>query len=142
MNCAIGVRILLIGVTAVVVAAVIAAIVVLGTPAQQRQRRLDERRVRDLSTIENSIGIYTNMHGALPSDLALLGKEPGSRSAPSDPDTGAAYEYTVIDTESYRLCAVFSAPSSKATSTFMDREEWTHGAGKQCFERRQKPAKK
>ena len=137
MSGATGPRILIAGVTAAVVAAVVAAIVVLGSPAEQRQRRLDERRVRDLSTIVNSIRVYASAHEDLPPDLAALGKEPGPRQAPTDPDTGAAYEYALIGKEAYRLCAVFTGPSD-ATPAYAEREGWAHGAGRQCFERKQK----
>ncbi len=142
MNRATGVRILLTSVIASVAAAVVAAIFVLGSPAQQRQRRLDERRVRDLSTIANSIAMYASTHDALPADLSVLGNEPGPRRAPTDPDTGAPYEYAVLGAESYRLCAVFADPSADGRVQpfipFAEREGWAHSAGKQCFDRKQK----
>jgi len=138
MSSVTGPRILMAGVTAAVVAAVVAAVFVLGSPAEQRQRRLDERRVRDLSTIENSIRAYASTHPDLPSDLAALGREPGPRRAPTDPETGAAYEYSLTGKEAYRLCAVFAGPSAEAASAYAEREGWTHGAGRQCFERKQK----
>jgi type II secretory pathway pseudopilin PulG len=131
------------GVSIAVVAAVVAAIVVMGSPTQQRQRRLDEHRVQDLSTIVNSIGMYASTHEALPPDLSMLGKQPGPRRAPTDPDTGAPYEYTVLGTDSYQLCAVFVTPSPDANTAppYLEREGWAHGAGRQCFERKQKIGK-
>jgi type II secretory pathway pseudopilin PulG len=141
MNRAAGIRILVAAVTAAVVAAVIGAIVVLGSPAQQRQRHLDERRVRDLSSISATINLYASTHGALPPDLAALGKEPGPRHAPNDPDTGAPYDYSVLTDESYRLCATFALPSPETDAPYMERDGWTHAAGRQCFERKQKAGK-
>lgn len=141
MNRAAGVRILIGVVTAAVIAAVIAAIIVLGSPAQQRQRHLDERRVRDLSSISASINLYASTHGALPPDLAALGKEPGPRRAPNDPDAGTPYEYSVLTDESYRLCATFASPSPETNAPYMERDGWTHAAGRQCFERKQKIGK-
>jgi type II secretory pathway pseudopilin PulG len=138
-----GVRILVTGVSLAVLAAVVAAIIVMGSPTQQRQRRLDERRVQDLSTIATTIGIYASAHEALPPDLSVLGKEPGPRRAPKDPETGAPYEYIVLGTESYQLCAVFVTPSADADTArpYQERDGWTHGAGRQCFERKQKIGK-
>ena len=145
MNRVTGVGILVSAVTGSVVAAVIAAIVVLGSPMEQRQRRLDERRVHDLTTIVNTISLYASTHEALPSELSVLGKQPGPRRAPMDPDTGAPYEYSVLGAESYQLCAVFTMPSPDASaapiSSYAEREGWTHGAGRQCFERKQKIGK-
>jgi len=141
MNRAAGIGILVAAVTAAVVAAVIGAIVVLGSPAQQRQRHLDERRVRDLSSISATINLYASTHGALPPDLAALEKEPGPRHAPNDPDTGMPYEYSVLTDESYQLCATFAMPSPETDGPYMERDGWTHAAGRQCFERKQKAGK-
>jgi hypothetical protein len=141
MNRAAGVKFLVAAVTAFVVAALIAAIVVLGSPALQRQRHLDERRVRDLSSISANINFYASTHNALPPDLATLGKEPGPRRAPNDPDTGAPYEYSVLTAESYQLCAVFALPSPETDAPYMERDGWTHAAGRQCFERTHKITK-
>lgn len=138
MNRAGGVKLLVSAVTAAVVAAVIAAVVVLGSPAHQRQRHLDERRVRDLSSVTATINLYASTHGALPPDLAALGREPGPRHAPNDPDSGAPYEYSVHGSESYQLCATFALPSPETDASHMERDGWTHAAGRQCFERKQK----
>jgi len=139
MKRATGVRILLVAVTTAVITSIVAAALVLGSPEQQRQRRLDECRVRDLSTIANSINLYVGAHGALPADLSALGKEPGPRRAPSDPGTGSPYEYEVLGSESYRLCAVFTTASADAETTpYPEREGWSHGMGKQCFERKER----
>jgi type II secretory pathway pseudopilin PulG len=145
MNRVTGVRLLITGVCVAVVTAVVTAIVVLGSPTQQRQRRLDEHRVHDLSTIVNTISLYANTHDALPPELSALGKEPGPRRAPTDPGTGAAYEYAVLGTESYQLCAVFTLPSADTAATRLspdlETEGWTHAPGRQCFERKQKIGK-
>jgi hypothetical protein len=91
----------------------------------------------------NTIGLYASTHEALPPDLSVLGKEPGPRRAPKDPDTGAPYEYAVLNTESYRLCAVFvtASPDANAAPPYTEREGWTHSTGRQCFERKQKIGK-
>lgn len=138
MNRTTGVRTLVAGITAAVIAAIIAAIVVLGSPAQQRQRRLDERRVRDLSTIVNAIRLYAGTHEVLPPDLSVLNKQPGLPRAPSDPDTGMPYEYSVLNADSYQLCATFAMPTQDASPPYPETDGWTHSAGRQCFERKQK----
>jgi hypothetical protein len=142
MNRSTGIRILVAGITAAVIAAIVAAMLVLGPPALQRQRRLDEHRVRDLVAITTSISLYAGTHGALPPNLSALGKEPGPPRAPNDPDTGAPYEYSTLGAESYRLCATFALPSPQTDAPYFGREDWTHDAGRQCFERKQKIGKK
>lgn len=142
MNRTTGVRILVAGVTTAVIAAIVAAIVVLGSPAQQRQRRLDERRVRDLSTIVNAIRLYAATHQALPPDLSALNKQPGLPRAPSDPDTGAPYDYSVLNADSYQLCATFAMPTPDNSQPYVATDGWTHDVGQQCFERKQKVGRK
>jgi hypothetical protein len=146
MNRRTGVNLLIAAVSVVVIASVIGSAYVLGSPEHQRQRRLDERRVRDLGTITNTINSYAVTHDALPPDLSVLGSEPGQRRAPVDPDSSAAYEYSVQSAESYQLCAIFAlaSPDRQETSTYgeMNREDWTHQAGRQCFKKKQKIGKK
>src|SRR3954471_1216245 len=103
-----GIRLFVGSVTLVVVATVVAAIIVLGAPGEQRQLRLDERRVGDLIGIKNAVTLYVTQHDALPSNLAALADQPNLRIKQSDPETGAAYEYAIVGERSYRLCAVFA----------------------------------
>jgi type II secretory pathway pseudopilin PulG len=139
MNRSTGMKWLAAGVTAAVVVSLVAAAFVIGSPMQQRQRRLDQRRTRDLADIKDSIQQYAKMHESLPPELAALGKEPGSsRPSPTDPDTRALYEYKVLDTDSFQLCAVFSLPSPGSDDPYFDRSQWTHAAGKQCFKYKRK----
>ncbi|MDR2013863.1 MAG: hypothetical protein LBQ20_12735, partial [Rhodanobacter sp.] len=138
MNRSTGMKWLAAGVTAAVVVSLIAAVFVLGSPMQQRQRRLDKLRAKDLADIAGSVQQYAQAHDALPTQLAALEKKPDSvfiRREPTgaDPDTHIPYEYTVLDTESFQLCAVFSLPSPSSDDPYFSRWQWTHAAGKQCF---------
>ena len=62
-------RWLVIAASMVVIATVVAAIVVMGSPSAQRESRLDERRVRDLDRIAGAVRNHAEQHGALPADL-------------------------------------------------------------------------
>ena len=123
-----------------VVATLICAMIVLGPPGAQRQRKLDEVRVQDLSGIEMSVNGYFRVHHALPAGLAVLAKEPGYRVARADPDTGKAYGYEVLGDDSYRLCADFATDPSTlepANSNMVySNVAWAHGRGHQCFDRK------
>jgi type II secretory pathway pseudopilin PulG len=146
MNRSTGMKWLVASVTAVVAVSLVAAAFVLGSPAQQRQRRLDERRAQDIANIVNSVRQYARAHDALPPELAALGKEPGlSRSPPLDPQTHIPYEYRTPDTESFELCAVFSLPSPSEGDPYFNQGRsaysntpWIHSAGKQCFKYKRK----
>lgn len=118
---------ILVGVgTAVVIAAVIAGLMVLGSPAKERERRMDERRVEQLGELGRVVDFYRSKHGRLPSSLDELEREGGSALGTRDPGTQQAYEFRVLDTDKYELCAQFQQASR--TVGF-----WRHGAGRQCF---------
>jgi len=119
--------------SAVVVAAIVAGIIVLGAPTVQRQRRLDERRVFDLTTIESAITVHWHRHGALPANLAALSAEPGLHPNTRDPTTGVSYEYEIVAPDAYRLCAVFAFDSAADPVERAMASSWSHGAGRHCF---------
>jgi type II secretory pathway pseudopilin PulG len=124
--------------TAVVAASVIAAIVVLGAPSVQRQRKMDGVRVQNLSLIALSVNGYFTRHKELPADLEALAKQPGYHIARSDPDTGKSYGYQILGATSYRLCADFTGDSATDSPQFFGayvNVTWAHGQGHQCFDR-------
>ena len=127
-----------IAVSVVVVAAILAGILTLGSPAVQRQRRFDERRISDLMSIESAVTVYWQRNNALPADLAALAKEPGLRPNARDPETGTTYAYEVTGANSYRMCAVFAFDSTTdpAVPARVHVSSWPHGAGRHCFELR------
>jgi hypothetical protein len=124
--------------TVAVATAVIAAVVILGAPSVQRQRKMDAVRVQDLTNIATSVYGYFNRHGALPADLGAVAREPGYRVALNDPEAGKPYGYQVIDATSYRLCADFATDSATdppdSYNVYTD-VTWAHGRGHQCFGR-------
>lgn len=134
-------RWLAIAASAVVVAAVVAAIVVMGSPSAQREIKLDQRRIGDLARIVNAVDGHAKQHdGALPPDLATLAREPGRRLPTTDPKDGSPYVYERSGALTYRLCATFATDTARTTDDagYWGPEEWHHGAGRQCFERKAK----
>ena len=135
-------RNMLVFAAAVVLATLVAALWVMDSPAQQREKRLDARRVNDLQQIENQVDAWALSHTALPASLAELKAQPGVAFTDTDPTTGAAYEYSVISARGYRLCAVFSTDSAKDERPRGDYgvtgTRWVHPAGRHCFERKVK----
>jgi len=120
----------------VVVATIVAAIAVMGSPARQRLMRLDERRVGDLDRIASAVQVYHAQHGKPPASLAALEAEPGVR-LPRDPATQQAYGYAVVGKAEFEVCARFDTDTAESTDPQpWLRAGWVHGAGRQCFKRR------
>ncbi len=115
-----------------------------GSPAEQRQVRMDERRVNDLAGIDNQTKEYWRLKRALPASLEELKNSPVVYGFfAQDPQTQEAYDYAVTGELSFRLCAAFDRPTSDfrklgARPNPYQGEvgsDWVHGAGKTCFDR-------
>ena len=147
---------------AAVVAAVGVGLVLLGSPAEERERRIDDRRVADLHGITAATDIYWTRYGRLPASLDDLAAEPGLRISTSDPTSSETYGYRTLDDGRYEVCATFFADSGAPTTSSsivqrscqgchgpgspvaarVDdpvaahrelRDLWAHGSGRQCF---------
>lgn len=148
---------------ATVVAAVAVGLALLGPPAQERERRIDDRRVADLHGITAATDLYRARHGRLPASLDELAAEPGLSINTSDPTSSEMYGYRVLDDDGYEVCATFAAdsgaptgstsiiqrscqgchgPDSPVAARVDDpvaahlelRDLWAHGSGRQCFQ--------
>ncbi|MET0891939.1 MAG: hypothetical protein ABWY01_00030 [Pseudoxanthomonas sp.] len=125
----------------VVVAALIGAMLVMGSPASQRESRLDRKREQDLARISMLISTRVQAGKPLPASLVALANEPGVRLAIGDPQTGAPYGYETTGRDSYRLCAVFTTDTAQESGRGWIDQEWLHGQGRHCFDRKGKPGK-
>jgi hypothetical protein len=117
-------------VTATVTAAIAAGLSVLGSPTSARERRLDQRRVDDLSDIVFAIRDYQSTNRTLPPSLRDL-QHSGRASSLLDPLTQQLYEYRALDNGRFELCAVFQQPSRPSPAP----RYWAHDQGRQCFNR-------
>jgi hypothetical protein len=156
-------RSIVLGVSGAAVAvAVVLGIGFLGSPAQERERRVDDRRLADLHAITAAADLYWTRHGRLPASLDDLAAEPGLGISTRDPTTSEMYEYRALDDGRYEVCATFAAESgpptesasiiqrscqgchgqgSSAAAGIGDpvaahlelRDLWAHGSGRQCF---------
>jgi hypothetical protein len=122
----------------VVIATVVCALVAIGPPAQQRRMALDARRAHELSTLSNLIDMDADRAGKLPAALADL-EGAGQWLSIKDPDNGAPYEYAITGDTTYRLCAVFATATQSADAGGgWGDGEWSHPAGRHCFDRKAK----
>jgi hypothetical protein len=116
--------------TALVVAAIGAGVYVVGPPAEQRLRRIDERRVDDLEFLRRQVETFANLRKRLPGTLQEVPTIPDSYLR--DPATGQPYGYRVTGTDSFELCADFDRPSDPDRLYFA-QNIGKHGAGHVCF---------
>jgi hypothetical protein len=126
----------------VIGATLVAAFLVMGAPATQRQRQMDARRIADLTQIQRAVEAHHREHGALPADLAVLAARPGVGLAIVDPDDGRGYAYRAESAKAYSLCARFRTDSGESVDAGRWRgagwsdPDWAHGRGETCFRRR------
>ena len=122
----------------VVAATLVVAVLLMGSPAEQRELRLDARRVQDLQHLERAVQAYYSEHQALPDSVAALATQPGWDLSSSDPVDGSAYAYSTTGERSYRLCARFTTDTALTTPAGVGAEpdRWNHALGRQCFERK------
>jgi hypothetical protein len=114
----------------VVVAAIAAGIVMVGSPDEARAVRMDARRVDDLQGIERAVNFYHSNKGRIPASLDELGREPGVRIT-NDPATGLPYSYRRAGDDAFELCGTFERDSVPRVAAGVDR--WEHPAGRHCF---------
>jgi len=116
----------------IVVAVVVGGLILIGSPAQERMRRIDAQRVADLSAVASAVDLYWTRHKTLPPSLEDLSRERGGSVRLLDPDTKQPYSYRRIGDNFYELCADFARDSADQSDT-LHKNFWAHGQGRQCF---------
>ena len=117
----------------VVVATLVAAIALMDSPAQQREQRLDARRVQDLQRIEHAVASYQQQHETMPRDMQAIAALPGWSLAVVDPESGQPYAYDATGGRGFRLCASFGTDSADGEQQPRTADDWNHPAGPHCF---------
>jgi len=126
--------------SAFVLVMLILGFVVAGSPAEQRKVRMDEARVTDLQMLQGEIVNYWQFKRELPTEITQVEDDIRGYKVPKDPETDAAYEYTMIAPLKFKLCATFDLknndePGAKFDPYAYGSESWLHEAGQTCFER-------
>jgi hypothetical protein len=127
---------------AVVVVIIVAAFFIMGSPSDQRAKRIDARRVEHLSAIFWEVNDYYRQNEILPESLA--GFE--TRVVPdylslTDPETDEPYEYVVSGERTFKLCATFVTALEEGeglevgifrpSKGFVNR---SHPVGRHCYD--------
>jgi len=149
---------------ALVIFGIIWSFSVIGSPKDQRNLRLDERRVQDLQSIQWQVINYYQQKSVLPKTLTDLSNPISGFRLPVEPEfqKGLTYEYINKGGLTFDLCATFAMPMPKgwqeyssgggvmpmmygendmATSSSypfpggQTNDSWDHQIGRTCFER-------
>jgi hypothetical protein len=115
--------------TAIVLAAITAALLVTGSPSEQRLLRLDTQRVTDLQQISFAATFRWDQDQRLPESGAELVDGRYLSRLPVDPVTGEEYEYRTTEPRRFEVCATFDRPASPDLAG----DFWFHEAGRHCF---------
>lgn len=130
-------------VSIVVLSLIIYGFFLIGSPASQRARALDEQRVNDLTSIQNQI-VYMEWQnrGEVPANLDSLKDPISGYMLPVDPETKELYTYKKLSKNSFELCANFKTVnettleiSKPRYADVMMNSNWQHGATTTCFTR-------
>lgn len=127
------------GVIAIVSVSVLMSFFVVGSPAEQKNRRLDTKRVSDLQYLQSEIVNFWQGKDRLPDGLSELEDDLRGIRIPLDPETGTQYAYNIVGEEVFELCATFGTDSdgSSVEPLYYPYSDgsWEHGIGRVCFER-------
>lgn len=116
-----------------------------GSPAHQRNLRLDKERIQNLQWIQNEITEYWRNKEKLPDSIESLKSDIRGFTPPLDPETKESYKYEIVDTYTFKLCTNFKTESLDVKMEtkpyyperflYETNQNWSHGAGTTCFER-------
>jgi len=144
------------GTVAAVLVAIVSGFFIVGSPANQREIRFDDQRVSDLQNLQGQIINHWMQKEKIPATLDELKDSISGFVPPMDPVTKLPYEYNVVSALNFKLCATFTQPSidkkfgkQEGRETYYDKpiavqpgyyygntdSNWTHEAGRHCFER-------
>ncbi len=126
-------RVMGVTLAAALVAVVGTSLYLMGSPADERARRLDDRRVQDLERISNALDVYWSQNGVLPASLGAVQQQQGGQ-LPLDPVTESPYGYRVTAGVTFDLCAQFDR-EAESEDQVLRTPFRSHRAGQQCFRR-------
>lgn len=132
-----------IGMSVIVAASVVYGFLHIETPTSVREQKLDAEQITDLQNIQYQIESYMSLNGTVPAsldDVVAMNTVPVPEAAAEREPY--SYEKTA---NGFKLCATFAkasdpnemqwAPAFDETAAIKNRDNWTHGEGRYCFER-------
>lgn len=135
------------GAIVVTTAAIVTGFVITGSPWRARLGRFDAERVHELQSIQQNVVTYWQQKQRLPTSLDQLRDDIRGYRVPTDPATGAPYEYRTTAERQFELCATFQTnitgdtagrAASRRYNVSYDSDangSWRHDIGRTCFTR-------
>jgi len=126
-----------------IVTAIVMGFLTLGSPAAQRDIRLDIERVNSLMSIQYQVVNYWQQNEKLPETLDELKNPLSGFSVPIDPETGKEFTFKKTGDLSFEICADFARASSgemlgeyyPEMTGLKGGDEWSHEVGETCYSR-------
>jgi hypothetical protein len=137
----------------IIIGSLVWGFTVIGSPQNIRNIKLDMQRVSDLENIQYQITTYWQQKQKLPATISDLIDPLSGGYLPKDPQSSKDYDYTVLGTQKFKLCATFALESqdlNRHNGGFpnylrgpypITNDAWKHEPGYQCFERTIDPDK-
>jgi hypothetical protein len=126
----------------VVVLVLALGLFIAGAPAKVRREAMDQRRIRNLVTLSQSVINFDASFKRLPRDLDEIAQWNPQAAGMNltDPARRTRYEYVPHDSSSFELCATFDAADSVGPYGGAVNPFWRHEAGHTCFTFRVRPS--
>ncbi len=104
-----------------------------GSPQAARNKRFDDTRIQNVQTIKNWVGSYYRTNKVLPPTVieASTSYSSGNSKVPSDPETNIEYQYQIVGSKEYKICATFSTNTMNNAPQYL--LEYSHISGFYCF---------
>jgi len=122
-----------------IIACFVTSLLIVESPTQTRNRKMDNNIISSLSQIESEVNNYYAKNKKLPQNFEELKKNSEYLTADifQDKATGKMYEYKITGTKAYELCADFITSNKEDKSNLNDYwgNMWKHEAGRQCFKK-------
>lgn len=126
----------------VIICSIVLGFSVLGSPKTQRLLKYDEAKINDLMSIGSSIQSFYDVNKRLPKTLGEINNYYINLL---DNQTNTPYIYETIDSNKYKLCAVFNLKFESnydtkvkvmpAEDPYAKNISWSHPQGNYCFDR-------
>ncbi len=125
------------GSLAVVIAVFVASLFFVESPAETRNRKLDQRILENFNDIDRAVNDYYYDEKKLPENLDELVSEFNylTNKDIEDPLSKKKYEYKITSDKKYELCAVFRVSNKGEDEIRYNfyKDRWPHDAGYQCI---------
>lgn len=118
----------------------------ISSPSEAREIKLDQEQIYDLQDMQWRVENHYQMNGSLPTSIEAVYTD---FPVPVAPEGRMDYKYNVTGGDTYQLCTTFvhATPANERQITkpipgndvYLQNQNWEHGAGQKCFERRVLP---